>query len=96
MSAAAIATVALYIGIYGALATALALAGKWVWHRAERQDAERSAAATFVDAFIPEAADVAAAQAALDDEALEAVLDEMVATLDDSLVHLERLRRAAS
>jgi hypothetical protein len=89
MTPADIATVALYIGIYGALATALVIAGRAIVARAERQEAERTAAATFERDFIAEVADVA-------DQDTPAMLDESMALLDDALVHLERLRRAAS
>jgi hypothetical protein len=96
MTPAAIATVALYIGIYGALATALVICGRAIVARAERQEAERSAAATFEADFIPDSAEIAAAQSAADDEVVDAWLDESMALLDDALVNLERLRRAAS
>jgi hypothetical protein len=72
----------------------------WVFDMASdwairRQDA-RDAAATFVDAYLPEAEDVATAEAELPslhdirDEAMRIVLEaEMVDMLDEAIAHIE-------
>jgi type II secretory pathway pseudopilin PulG len=92
MTPAEIATWLLIVGVVGAIVTGLfKVAVDW----ADRRESERTAAATFEEAYIVDSADAAAAQAAAEDDIVDAWLDEMVATLDDALVHLERLRRAA-
>lgn len=93
MTPAQFAVIVLIGSLGGIALTGLIIAGLWIHARFVdgRAHTERVAADTFVAA-----ADVARAESAADDDVLDAWLDESVAMLDDALVHLERLRRAAS
>lgn len=78
------ATLALGVAFLAVCVVGFLPASKW----AIRREAERSAAATFEKDFIPEAADVA-------DQDTPAIIAEIQAILDDSLIHVKRLLDAA-
>jgi hypothetical protein len=80
-----VAVIVLIVSLGGAALTALAMFALWLL----RRDAERTAAATFEADFIPEVGDVA-------DQDTPAMLDEIEALLDDAIIHLKRLDKAAA
>jgi predicted NBD/HSP70 family sugar kinase len=87
-----VAVIALIVGVVGATVTGLFMvASRW----ALRRESERTAAATFEHDYIVDSVDAAAAQAAVEDDIVDAWLDEMVATLDDAIGDVEALFEAA-
>lgn len=92
MTAADFAELVLKLALIGIVLSVVLLAVVFVFDLASAwalgRESERTAAASFGRDFIPYAGDVA-------DQDVVAMVEEMVALLDDSIIHVDRLGRAA-
>lgn len=83
--------IVLGVSVSGIALTLLAMAGRWIWDRADR-DADVT---RFANAITAENADVVAQEAAAYSDSREALVDEMVGLLDGAIDDIEALSDAA-